>query len=181
LIAVYKAAKESRYALGVGRQAVAQALVQAQAAFTSAQAAVGDFAAFVQTSNQLLLEAQDSLGFLTTINGAGTTFLIAAGCAPAAQQSTFQGALNQATNQQALLAGYSTDHSGFAAALQSYLGGTLQPRLVAAQAALTAAQAADIVAAQQYASAQQAEQIALAAVRVSCPDFQASAICQVPG
>jgi hypothetical protein len=181
LISAYKAAKENRYALGLARQAAAQALVQAESAFTGAQAAVNDFTAFVQTANQVVTEAQNSLAFLRAVDAAGTTFLIAAGCAPADAQSTFQNALNQATNQQALLAGYTADHSTFAAALQSYLAGTLQPQLIAAQAALAAAQANDITAAQQYASAQQTEQAALGAVLAICPDFQASAICLIPG
>src|SRR6266542_2071056 len=119
LIAAYKATKENRYALGLARQAAAQALAQAQAAFTAAQATVGDLTGFVQTANQLAVEAQNSLAFLTAVGGAGTMFLLAAGCAPADAQSTFQAALNQATNQQALLVGYSSDHSAFAASLQS--------------------------------------------------------------
>jgi hypothetical protein len=181
LIAAYKAAKENRYALGLARQAAAQTLASAQAAFTAAQGAVTDFTAFVATANLLTGEAQSALNFLSTVTSAGTTFLIAAGCVASDVQSTFQTSINQAQNQQTLLAGYGGDHATFAASLQTYQTGTLQPRLAAAQAALTAAQAGDTTAAQNLASAQQLEQIALAAVRAICPDFQATAICQVPG
>jgi hypothetical protein len=180
LVNAYTTAKENRYDLGLAKTAADQALTAAQAAYTQAQGDVTALTPLLTTQALLVVEATNSLNFLTTLQGAGTAFLTAASCADAGDKTTFQNALNLGANQMVLLAGYSTDHSNAAAALTNFAS-TLTARLTAAQAALTTAQATDITAAQQYVSAQATEAAALAAVLAVCPDFQSTSVCTVAG
>lgn len=181
LVNVYKTAKEDRYDKGLAKTAADSALTAAQAAFTQTQADVTAFTPFVSDATQLTTQMQAAATDLSTLQTAGTTFLGLASCAVTGDKTTFQNALNVAANAGILLASYVTGHMNHAATLQSFLSGTLQPRLSAAQSALTTAQATDITATQQYVSAQATEAAALAAVQAICPDFMATSVCTVPG
>lgn len=181
LINAYTAAKEDRYAKGLAVTAADAALARAQAAYTQAQSDVTVFAPFNTTAGQLVTEAQNSSTYLAAALNAGNVFLGDASCAADPDKATFQAALNQTANQGILLAGYLADHTNFAAVLQSFFSGTLQVRQAATQTALTAAQATDITATQQYISAQATEAAALAAVLAVCPDFLSTSVCTVPG
>lgn len=180
LIVAYKVAKQDRYQKQLGKEAADVALVRAQAVFTSLHDLVASLEQLVA------LAAASEAAFATTglaydaLRGAGTTFLLAAGCAAAADRNSVQNELNAATNESTVVQGRIA-HAGSLVASLTALRDVKATERDAASAAVSAATVDQLIEGQALGSALALEASALQAVRAICPDFDLTSICLVAG
>lgn len=173
LINAYKVAKQDRYQKQIAKDASDAALAAAQTDNTYKQGLFSDMAPIVAAVTTNQSEMSQVIGFLSTLQAAGTTF---AGANPAGVGiTTFQAALTLAASQGAQGVAFAAD-AGALLGLAGTYQNARQSDASTAASVLTAASADQISKAQALTAAISVETAALAAVLVVCPDFDKHSI-----
>lgn len=178
LIGVYKVAKQDRYQKNLLKVESDAVLTRATADYNYKRAREVELDAMVAKGIIVENDMDGASSFHASLLAAGDVFLVAAGCAAAPDQATFQAALNDATNETSILASYVVHVSTLTGLINGY-DATRVVEVAAASTALATAQADQITKAQALASAQATEATALAAVLAVCPDFDKNSIPMV--
>lgn len=173
LINAYKVAKQDRYQKQIAKDASDAALAAAQADNTYKQGLFSGMVPIAAAATTNQSELSQVIGFLATLQAAGTTF---AGANPSGTGiATFQAALTLSATQAAQAVAFAADAGTLLGLVGTYQNAR-QGDASAAAAALTAATADQIAKAQALTAAIALENAALSAVLVVCPDFDKHSI-----
>lgn len=173
LINAYKAAKQDRYQKQLAKTAADTTLTRAQADNTYKQSLFSTLAPIVAAVTTNQSEMTQVIGFLTSLQAAGTAF---AGANPSGTGiAAFQSALTLAAAQGAQAVAFSADAGTLLGLVGTYQNARQNDASTAATAA-TSATADQIAKAQALTAAIAIETAALSAVLAVCPDFDKHSI-----
>jgi len=173
LINAYKVAKQDRYQKQLAKTAADTALTAAQADNTYKQGLLSTLAPVVAAVTTNQSEMTQVIGFLTSLQAAGTTF---AGANPSGTGiAAFQTALTLAASQGAQAVAFSADASTLLGLVGTYQN-VRQSDASTAATTITTATIDQIAKTQALSAAVAIETAALSAVLAVCPDFNKHSI-----